>query len=1109
MLGILLGCFTLVFAFHLFSFSELSHRLFAKRVQHAMLKVDDRLQQSKRAVLDAFIAWNQFGDFPVEDIALSKGVDLLVYYGDTLVYWSDNRVEPKLLRKRMGVASDTLIELNCADYLACSLLLSGYHFYLYSLINTHYPLENEFFVNRFFPIFGRHHLSFSNLDAPDAYPLYSHDGTLLAYYSLSFPALGTSANMSLLVFCLLLMLLCAYLLVLRNLIDKQQSCFEKQSSHSEEKQKPHKGAKAWFVIACLLFYLLFALLFLFLFRYCFSTGFFIPTTMRLDNCLVLVFIGVLGMVTGVLFLMRRYQKVFHDRGTVLVTILHFLLLGLLLTMIYDIEYQKFENQQVKELALSLSDERDPGFESAFDQFVEAAQHDTVFHQMMLSEDVMDVVVKDYLRSFLFDSVMNKYNVSVTLCNPGMELVLQPYNTVQNCDQYFLSKVSDNHGFQVSNGLYFVDYNTLDPNYLGAISISLSDTLDLSTLYLEFSKPIVPQSFGLPSMLKDEHSLLPWDYSVACYRDSLLVYKFGSYIFPTYLSDYHHALNEFSVGRKLRHYVHQSDDAKVVALCLDRRGFMELTSPFVVFFLPMLIVFLLVYVVGFGTKGHPLTNTLSRKFQMMVLVTLSVSLLLAGVVSVYFINRLNNQKTNDFHFERTRSLLLDITEEVDFSFLRMPGFRSMLDEILRHYSETFFTDINVYDLDGRMLSTTAPEMIDLRLQSSLMDPEAFHNMRGERMLYYIHDERLGKAVYQSAYIAIQDEAGNTMAYLNTPYFTSNSALRSEILNYTLTYINAIVLVILLSLLVVWYLSRRITSPLTELQEKMQLMSLNKRNELIEWHSNDEIGALIEQFNLLVLDLEKKVAELKRTTTESAWRSVARQVAHEIKNSLTPMRLSVQMLQRHIENGDDNLDEHARRTAATLIEQIDALSDIASSFSSYAKLPEHHPQPFDLAELVANLVHLYSNEENITLHYECDPDTDFTFVGDKTNLNSAIGNILKNAVQAIGAKDDGHIDVALREVADKFILSIKDNGKGIKEEYKSQIFMPNFTTKSGGSGVGLSLAYNIIQMAGGTITFESEEGKGTEFVVEVESGKWKVESGKWKVENARRAKDNKFA
>jgi signal transduction histidine kinase len=207
-----------------------------------------------------------------------------------------------------------------------------------------------------------------------------------------------------------------------------------------------------------------------------------------------------------------------------------------------------------------------------------------------------------------------------------------------------------------------------------------------------------------------------------------------------------------------------------------------------------------------------------------------------------------------------------------------------------------------------------------------------------------------------------------------------------------------------------------------------------------------------------------------------------VAHEIKNSLTPMRLSVQMLQRNIENGKAT-PEQTQRTANTLIEQIDALSDIASSFSRYAKLPENHPQPLDLAELVGNVVNLYDNAENITFSYHYDKAKDHTFNGDKTNLNSAVGNLVKNAVQAIGSKFDGKIEVSLQVTDKTYIISVKDNGKGIKEEDKSQIFLPNFTTKTGGSGVGLSLTYNIVQSAGGTISFESEEGKGAEFVIEL--------------------------
>ena len=309
------------------------------------------------------------------------------------------------------------------------------------------------------------------------------------------------------------------------------------------------------------------------------------------------------------------------------------------------------------------------------------------------------------------------------------------------------------------------------------------------------------------------------------------------------------------------------------------------------------------------------------------------------------------------------------------------------------------------------------------------------------------------------------------------------MQSEIFNYVLTYINIILLIFFLFLPIVLIVAGRVTHPLTKLQEKMRRIDINKSNEKLEWKSKDEIGDLIDQYNQLVVELEKSAAELRRTTAESAWRSVARQVAHEIKNSLTPMRLSVQMLQRNMENGVGEQDEKVKRTTATLIEQIDALSDIASSFSQYAKLPVNNPQPLDLSELVGNVVNLYDNDERIEFHFDYDASKDYTYNGDKTNLNSAVGNLIKNATQAIGNKPDGRIDVNLQSTENSFVIIVKDNGKGIAEADKKMIFLPNFTTKTGGSGVGLSLTNNIIQAAGGTITFESKEGEGAEFVIEL--------------------------
>ena len=465
----------------------------------------------------------------------------------------------------------------------------------------------------------------------------------------------------------------------------------------------------------------------------------------------------------------------------------------------------------------------------------------------------------------------------------------------------------------------------------------------------------------------------------------------------------------------------------------------------------------------------------------MLLALGISFVVIGPVSVFYLRSFYAKKSDEVHFERIRTLSLNLTNEVDVSLMNQPGFKTALDEILRRYSETFFTDINVYGVNGKLLGTTTPELMDMHLQSSLMNAEAFHSMQGERRLYYSQEERLGNATYQSSYIAIQDYAGNTLVYLNTPFFSSQSDLGLEILHYILTYINIILLISFVFLTIVLIITRRITDPLVRLQNKMSQMDITKTNEKLEWKSKDEIGALINQYNLSVVELEKSADELRRTTAESAWRSVARQVAHEIKNSLTPMRLSVQLLQRSAEQSGGQMEERIRRTTQTLLEQIDALSDIASSFSQYAKLPVNHPQPFDLAQLVRNLANLYDNSNNITFCVEIDPEVDFTFNGDKTNLNSAIGNIIKNATQAIGLKADGRITVRLHATETSFVLSVRDNGKGIKEEDKKMIFVPNFTTKTGGSGIGLSLTYNIIQSAGGTITFESQEGEGTEFVI----------------------------
>lgn len=1060
-LGILMLVLSIFVAFHFYSLSSSSHKIFSKRVQKAVFQEDDKLQQAKVDLLYSFDQWNHNGAFQAAGYPQVASVGVYVFNKDSLVYWNNNDVEPKLLRKRVELNTDTIVNLHVGDFLVTSTTYHNYSFYLFSLLNSTYPIENKYFVNRFQPVLGNHHIRFG-LNADDGeemFSVYSRSGKLLSFYSIDFPTTWGSSNLPFLIACVALWLLCATLLLIR-LATARHSLDWKQP---KSRKKPFWPALV-FVVMFVYVWVVFGRLF----RYGFTQGFFVPSAMRFDYSFLALFVGAIVLV-ALAFLLRWLLKPwFRGRNEQLLMVGQLVFWGVLLTIVYDRESTRFENLQIQETAQMLSVERDPAFEQSYQKFMTESQTDSVFSSMMHNKDVMAEVVMDYMRNFLFDSVMNQYGVVVTLSSPEQEFALQPF-------------LEANHGANLGKGLYYIDDNTLDPSYLAVLDSVSADSSYPRPVYLEFSKPVIPQGFGLPKLIYDDQGNLLMKSSVACYRDSLLIYKIGPYVYPNYLSDFKHPVNEISYGRKLKHYVYQAADGKVLAISYERRGWMERTTPFVVFFVPLLLLYLLFFFVGDVRRGKVSPATLSRRFQMVVMMALGVSFLIVGPVSVIYLRSLYAQKINETHFDHTRTLSLDITSEVDFSFLKEPGFKTSLDEILRRYSETFFTDINVYSVNGMLLSTTSPELTELQLQSSLMNAEAFHNMQGDRSLYFLNEETLGNAVYQSAYISIQDSTGKALAYLNIPYFTSQPDLRSETVQYVLTYINIVLLIILIFLPIVLIITRRVTDPLVQLQERMQSIDINKPNEQLEWKRNDEIGDLINQYNQLVVELEKSAAELRRTAAESAWRGVARQVAHEIKNSLTPMRLSVQLLQRSAENQDGAMDQRIQRTTATLLEQIDALSDIASSFSQYAKLPVNNPQPLDLAELVGNLVNLYDNVDNIAFNYDYDPGVDHTFNGDKTNLNSAIGNIIKNAVQAIGLKLDGKIDVKLKSTETSYVISVKDNGKGIKEEDKKMIFLPNFTTKNGGSGVGLSLAYNIIHSANGTITFESQEGVGTEFVI----------------------------
>ena len=251
-------------------------------------------------------------------------------------------------------------------------------------------------------------------------------------------------------------------------------------------------------------------------------------------------------------------------------------------------------------------------------------------------------------------------------------------------------------------------------------------------------------------------------------------------------------------------------------------------------------------------------------------------------------------------------------------------------------------------------------------------------------------------------------------------------------------------------------------------------------MIEWKRDDEIGQLVKQYNKMVEALAESADKLSRSERESAWREMAQQVAHEIKNPLTPMKLSVQHLQRAWNEKSGNLDELVQRISKTMIEQIDTLSVIASEFSNFAKMPRPKNEVLDLDEMIRSAVNLFAVTPGLEIHFEENPGKRLVFA-DREQLSRAFSNLLKNAIQAIPENKKGMIGIAIKTENGLHVISVSDNGSGIPKALQSKIFSPNFTTKTSGMGLGLAMVKSATELLGGNIWFETTEGKGSVFYI----------------------------
>ena len=404
----------------------------------------------------------------------------------------------------------------------------------------------------------------------------------------------------------------------------------------------------------------------------------------------------------------------------------------------------------------------------------------------------------------------------------------------------------------------------------------------------------------------------------------------------------------------------------------------------------------------------------------------------------------------------------------------------IEQTINKISEIHGVDVNLYNLNGDLKVSSLPLPYIKGIVSTKMEPVAFYHLSNEKEVQYFQKEHIGKLVFLSNYVPVIDASGNEYAYLNIPYFTSQSKLKDEISNFLVTIINLNAFIFLIAGIVALFITNRITNSFSLISEKMKKINLGKRNEAIEWHRNDEIGGLVDEYNKMVNKLDESAAALAKTEREGAWREMARQVAHEIKNPLTPMKLSMQFLQKSIENNAPNVKELSASVANTLVEQIDHLSTIASEFSQFANIENANNERIDLNDSLNSIKHLYTGNEKIKLTWHLMKQPVFIYA-DKTHINRLFTNLIQNGLQAVPDNIIPEIVITEEMINNTILVKLKDNGTGIDENIQSKIFTPNFTTKTSGTGLGLAMCKRIVEQTNGTIYFETSSTAGTTFFI----------------------------
>lgn len=827
----------------------------------------------------------------------------------------------------------------------------------------------------------------------------------------------------------------------------------------------------------------------------FLVAFFAVFIFKIFNDFNVLFI----LLATVLFLIAR--NIYLNIKTVSIGLLAFLFFcSAFNTSVKYIRYLDIKERSMREpLARRIQSSDDPNAIVALGNLGSEIINDNFFSRYFAQKDFANyTVLKNHIKDYLY-GYLSRYDYQIyTYDNGGMPIGnlgipgITRYKKLVEAGAVKIDR--SNYFYQVNNTFGYQDY-------FGIISIVDKGVLQ-GTLVLELRSKPFNYSSRLPDLLGEQKHIKEEDfkdYSIAFYNNNRLLYQSGNYTYPLSGGLFNVKKEDFITitdkTQQYSHLVYKPTDNRMVVISKAKISFIERLAIFSFFFLVFIIFSLLLNTLiwliknfddekaGWFSINRSLminANKILYKTRIKVSIILSVvaTLLVVGWVTYYYMNVEYRDQQDSFIKDKIRKVKQNFEKQSFNNGLLTNNEKTAAD--FNNFADINNADLNLYDTEGNLIMTTNPKLYNYKVISRKMSPEAYIYLHLLYRSEFINTkENMGTLTYAAAYAPIRNLQNKTIAYISIPNYANEEEYKDKIALFVSNLINIYALVFVAIGVLAVFLANQITSPLTFIQDSISKTKIGQRNEPIVWRRNDEIGSLIREYNNMISALEASAQKIARSERESAWREMAKQVAHEIKNPLTPLKLGVQLLEKSWKEQDPNFELKFNKFSKSFIEQIDSLSKIASEFSNFAKMPDTNLEKIEIIPVIEQAREVYKYSDNVEINIVQNGHDNVTIMADYDQLLRIFNNLFKNAIEAM---DDGvncMITASLYKDAENVFIEIKDNGKGIPVALQDKIFVPNFTTKTSGTGLGLAFVKQAIENAGGSISFKSVIEKGTTF------------------------------